>query len=316
MGFAPIRSLIYSFHMPLFFILSSWTSRYSSTSDDHWRLAKKSYKHLIVPALWVFLVGRLLNYSYHPIHYSSISDYAISEFLRLLYASVVPLNLPWLHHEVPDFGILYFLVALFFSRIVYDRIQINCSGKKLMAITAVVSSIGAVYGQICPLPFSFDIALAVVFYMFMGNMMKQYNQRLATIDKKSLIRLFAYAFVAWIVLWAVVFLSCQKFLDIGARSYPLFPISYIGGIAGTLFVVFGCRYIERYQVAYKLAFIGKYSLYLLIIHHFDALWIDVWQAIPNKIAYIILRVLIDLGLFYAFIILKNSCLHKHKTISA
>lgn len=290
--------------MPLFFILSSWTTRYSSTSEEHWRLTKRSYKHLIVPVLWVFLVGRLLNYSYHPIQYSSFPDYTISELLRLVYSSAGPLSVSWLEHDIPELGIPWFLVALFCSRIVYDRLQLNFTGNKLIVATILVSLIGVACGLILQLPLSFDIALAVVFYMFVGNMMKRYNQQLATIDNNVLIKFMAYTFLGWIALWAVVFFFTHNALGLGGREYPLFPISYIGGIAGTLFVVLGSRYLEKYKLANALAFIGKYSLYLLIIHHFDCLWIDVWQGIPNKVAYIILRLLTDLSLFYAFIIVR------------
>ena len=48
------RSAIFSFHMPLFFILSAATFRLSADNNQFITKTERAFKHLIIPALCLF----------------------------------------------------------------------------------------------------------------------------------------------------------------------------------------------------------------------------------------------------------------------
>lgn len=58
---AVLRGVIFSFHMPLFFILSSLTFRPSVDGNDFLKKTEKAFKHLIIPALILYVIRILLE---------------------------------------------------------------------------------------------------------------------------------------------------------------------------------------------------------------------------------------------------------------
>ena len=56
-----VRALIFSFHMPLFFILSILTYRCSNSLEEYKMKQKKAAKHLLVPAVVVFAIATVIE---------------------------------------------------------------------------------------------------------------------------------------------------------------------------------------------------------------------------------------------------------------
>ena len=55
-----IRGLIFSFHMPLFFILSCVTYKYSESIDSFFKKTKKAAKHLLTPIVIIYIFTLLI----------------------------------------------------------------------------------------------------------------------------------------------------------------------------------------------------------------------------------------------------------------
>lgn len=51
-----IRGMIFSFHMPLFFMLSCVTYRFSLDKGELKAKTRKSFMHLIIPVISIFLI--------------------------------------------------------------------------------------------------------------------------------------------------------------------------------------------------------------------------------------------------------------------
>ena len=56
-----VRGGIYSFHMPLFFILSVLTFKFSVNNDQFVARTKKGFKHLIVPTLVLVFIRMIIE---------------------------------------------------------------------------------------------------------------------------------------------------------------------------------------------------------------------------------------------------------------
>lgn len=89
----PFRGAVFSFHMPLFFILSAMTSRFSTSAEEFLPRFRKSCRHLLPPAVLCWLIGLL----YTPLHNMAVSGspgldwapYLESQLLALFWASGV-----------------------------------------------------------------------------------------------------------------------------------------------------------------------------------------------------------------------------------
>lgn len=84
--FGALRGMIFSFHMPLFFILSGMTCGLSADGSQFWRKCKKAFVHLVIPALIMFfltMVGTVLVAGETPF----TVDFLKSKSLALLFSS-------------------------------------------------------------------------------------------------------------------------------------------------------------------------------------------------------------------------------------
>ena len=167
-----IRGAIYSFHMPLFFLLSGYTTKCSETKQDILQRVKKTAKGLLLTAylLWItrtliyLLIGRV-NYSLPQMFFSAIwaggEEY---EFWGL---------------NIPAMGMTWFLVVLFILRNIYDVLQ--CLTKKhLTLISVCITFLGMLIGHWIQLPFSFDLALFSFVFYHCGQILKHKGIQFST----------------------------------------------------------------------------------------------------------------------------------------
>ena len=52
-----IRNIIFSFHMPLFFLLSGYTYKMANTATDLYSHIRKGCRHLLLPCIIVSIIG-------------------------------------------------------------------------------------------------------------------------------------------------------------------------------------------------------------------------------------------------------------------
>lgn len=168
------RGLIFSFHLPLFFILSLITYKTSNNSEQLVKNVSKGFKHLIIPAYMMFMCSTLIllrNVNCRDI--SSIRDYFRNVILTASFASGV--EVPVNGTVIWCFGIPWFLVVLFIGRIIYDYFQMKYSPSKLMGLCIVFALMGWLIGNIQWLPFSIDIAFFILPFLWIGDHFEKFN---------------------------------------------------------------------------------------------------------------------------------------------
>ncbi len=159
----PIEQFIFSFHMPLFFLIAGWTQKNRKlTSVKEWKnfILKKVYT-LIVPYLIYTLI------------YSKGVDLTVYKYI--LYGTMRSLV------RVDSIGAMWFLPCMFSSSIIYQiiiNIKSNIKNKYLkngifisiLIMCGIISSYFNYYKiPEIGIPLSLNIALSGVLFMFVGN---------------------------------------------------------------------------------------------------------------------------------------------------
>lgn len=286
----PLRGVIYSIHMPLFFIISAATYHASKSGSQYLHNMRSAAKHLLIPALGLFLFELIYNTLWQSPASALQGDYWINQLLRLLWASGTTFTLAG--RSIVRVGLWWFLVALFVGRSIFDVIQWKLSGWKVPLICAVISVIGVLIGQFQRLPFSLDIALAIQPFFYIG-----FNLKKVDFSKHVARNLLLFGAVWLFTLWLTFpNFYTMTYLELAARRYPLYPICFICSLAGTLLVCQICFFATtKFKTLTRpLCFIGMQSLVLMVIHSADELLRNLWNVEASQFVSAALRIGIDL----------------------
>lgn len=276
----PLRHAVFSFHMPLFFILAGYTFRVKPTKE----VLSSSFKRLLVPYCLVFVARTIIGW----VKADSVSASMVKDaVLSFVFASGTDVEL-W---SIPAAGMIWFLAALFCARVMMNAgtAWLNRKGASLriqfvfwLAIaffgiclgepTKTLPFIGSITEvSHIKLPLSFDIAMVACLFMFVGYLFKAKG--------------FEWLFGKWWSFFAVfiIWLVCVKtsYLELATRSYAFWPCGLLGAFAGTYLVCQVSYCIENHAkvLCKPLAWIGVNSLLLLCIHAFDGYFVA-WASLP------------------------------------
>lgn len=170
----------------------------------------------------------------------------------------------------------------------------------LFFIICLLTCFGVWIGRWYHFPFSIDISVAVLFFLWFGNQLKK-----SSINFNF--RRFGLAFFPWTTSWCIIYNYASWGLELAGRSYPLFPLCFIEGIAGTLVVICISDLLSRKNSFLTSQFIlfGRCTLTILFIHCIDFLWKDYYNVSAYQWINVVLRITIDVTIFYAYIMAKS-----------
>ncbi|MDD6400745.1 MAG: acyltransferase family protein [Lachnospiraceae bacterium] len=173
-----IRGIIFSFHMPLFFILSSLTMRLSCNVDEFFSQIKKSFFHLIVPAFLIFLFRSIVDIILNRDNARSIvmsvpKQYFVEKISTFIAGSGVLVKMK--NISIPALGIPWFLLVLFCAKLIFDYIHLKFPKKIFILSVCLCSVLGIYCSKIQWLPFSFDIALAIQIFFCLVFCLEKLN---------------------------------------------------------------------------------------------------------------------------------------------
>ena len=267
-----VKHLIYSFHMPLFFILSG----YFFKNEESFRIAfKKLFSNLIIPYL---IVGGIMRV------------YAMTEnaLNGLPFSWDDLLSLPFVlwkwKGDVVSAGAIWFLPVLFLSKL-YLLQLLRYKNYLFILILGALLSIWFVKktGIIIPLGILQGLVCAV--FIYVGSILHKYN-------------LFSFK-LSWLllgVLWVGVLLSVRNVnlaVRINHYSMGLFTlietcfISYL--FCATCQKFDSLNYFNKFKE--YLIWCGRYSLVILCIHSIEGRFH--WFSLPHE--YFIAEIIIRIG---------------------
>ena len=162
-----VRTLIFSFHMPLFFILSGYTYRRPENWKDYLSQIIKSSKRLLLPAYLIWIVRNVLYRFFNNIRYTP-EQYILQGW----YASGTNWQLKGI--LIPAFGMMWFLVPLFTVRTLYGLLSLTFKDIKLRILMASLLCFAGMYiGNKEYLPLTFDVSLVALLFFQFGTMLSK-----------------------------------------------------------------------------------------------------------------------------------------------
>lgn len=273
----PIRKLIFSFHMPLFFILSGFTTK--ETNGNPLVNIKKYAKQLLLPYLYIAVISSLILLIKNDFTVQAL----FNEVLRILVGSGVPADYgpgkPIFFDTLPVVGAIWFLPAMFWCKTIFTLILklTRRHGEWMRAIICTFLTIfGYVVGQYYKLPLGIDIAFFAVGFLYLGFAARKYD----LLQKTNA----SWACVA-VALWYLGIRA--NAIELSARYYRDFPMcifAFWGAVGATVAICKICEeMLDKIPIIKPiLSFSGRKSLYILAMHHLESLFIN-WNSIALKI---------------------------------
>ena len=261
--YMPLRHLIFTFHMPLFFLLGGY---FFKPSNDFKGRALKDSRRLLIP--YAFTSAILIVHSL-------MVDFIAGGDLRLLlrtgfgalYGSGGQHSSP-LWGDLPWVGAIWFLMALFWCRSVYNFIDVKINGLLKYGLIIGLALLAILIDKyVVNLPFAILPGLsAMVFYMI-GNLCKRFTPP-------------GWLVVVCLACWPVGFWLSHLYMV--TCSYGLYPVDVLGACGGTITVYGLSKLACRTIAGGYLAWVGRMSIVFLCFHLILLnTQIISWCGIPN-----------------------------------
>lgn len=265
--------VIFSVHMPLFFILSGYV--FSFRTEEPFRaVLKKNARGLLVPYVLTTGIIIILKSVMAVAGGRSIWEQVRLWGIAALYGSgsTVP---DGMEEYIYSIGVIWFLLALFVGRMVLWLILHSRVPWLWALLLFLASYISTDYFW---LPCSIQPGLCSVLFLYLGYRIRQADM----FSMKAVrfpVRILAAA--AWV--YCIIFCGKLCMVD-NTYEYPLQNI--IGAICGTYTIVFLAQLIERYVRFLKkpFAFLGRISLGIMCAHLIALMcWprTEIWSAMKG-----------------------------------
>lgn len=287
---------IFSFHMPLFVILSGITYKMPNNKGDIKNRLKKYVKQLLIPYIFTLLICTILFTLFNN-NFSWLN--VVKQFFK---------NLLWGNGcDYVLFGInfkgvspIWFLIALFFSKLIFDIINYKTISKSIsnnLVIYCFLALIGIMIGQFIWLPQNLDLVLVFLLYLYIGFTFNKYAKNIE--KHKSVI------FIICFIIWSIC-LGFDLNIELAVRKYPYGFLSIIESICASYCIIELCKVFEKNKILqFILTKTGMISLIILCVHSVEYVIID-WSRLSISIYLIaIIRVIVVLLISFAFVFIKN-----------
>lgn len=266
---------IYTFHMPLFFLISGL---FVKTNVPFGSFILSKTKSILLVWLLVFIFSLLVCLCI-PEWRMQITPHAL---LRDLYSS---------NTNVVQNSSLWFLVCLFFAELIFwliDNLKTHLHSiifYSLFLLFSVyvlwqvpilnkLSNIIPLYGN--RLPFKIDTALCAVIFITIGNWCRQFIHQYIS---KCNIWLVLLIFFVWGIFTHISGWTNLNALIFGKYRSLFYPTAFLG-ILGTLYLSY---HISKSKLKYVIQFLSFYGKNSLIIFAFQSLFIRLYMLIINRI---------------------------------
>lgn len=250
------RAWIYSFHMPMFFLISGYLFKVKS----QYECFKQSFMSLIRPYLIYSIVFILIDYIIF-----NDKNYLIDGFFNTIIGR-------------GGFSVLWFFIALFWIQVGFNYI-IN-KFDKIIAIKIIISiTIG---GYIISLIYlsKFNIYYIITSAITLSFFYIGYWIKIKNVDIYKTFNNILIIFISVIFNLISFYMNYRLFnrrIDLSDAYFGFLPFTYISAITGTYIIVY---------IAYKL----RYKFYIKLIKYIgeNTLWYFPLSAyIPKRIVYIL-----------------------------
>lgn len=301
-----VRNLIFSFHMPLFFILAGYTIK-QIPFEKFGSAILKDFKRLVIPVFIIKAVQFVLEILFR---HAEVKNCGKTILLSILWGNGCS------YWKYPGIGVVWFLLALFFAKFLF-RLCLNLIEKYRFIFFLLLAFAFSVFGKKLWLPQNFDLLFPAMLFMYSGYFFKNEIDEDSKVIK--IIGIFSFIF------WTYTAWNKGIYIELATRSYPLSMVSILIALCGSLCIIQFSKSIESLKISKSLVFVGKYSLDLLCIHQIDGYFSFLWKCIAfsenslffkiNPYMQALFHVIIDVAIVIIWVLVKKKIIEKliHKS---
>lgn len=243
------RTLIHSFHMPLFFLVSGFFAKtFSDFSGSNKDFLRKNAKQLLIPYLIVACVSCIYAFV-QSIHYNEFT-YVTHKLVRYFFA---------LDHTWPDtifdywVDPIWFLLALFWARLFF--FWLSHIGKWFPLISVILSIVMVFIHPYVPTPFCIGRGIEALVFLAIGYIYRHFTIPIG-------------AKIAVIGCWFISMFLGK--IDLCAFQFNCLPLDILGACGGTLVIYYLSKGIKLTFLASFFSWCGKNSLIILCSHTIES----------------------------------------------
>lgn len=277
-----VRNFIFSFHMPLFFILTGYTIKEITYKHVIKSYVIKDFKRLVIPYITVEIIEQIVN---------------ILQYKMTLREAIYTLRRSLLGYKISGWIPVWFLMLLFGVKLIYYVIEYIFNEYSLI-IYLLFSFVGKTISSVVHLPLYFDVGLVCVLFLYVGHLIKIHND----IINKNYFIITILSFITWMIP-----LDFGIYIETYPRNYPCFVICIIEAIGGSICFIYLSYSISKFtnHLNKILSNIGTNTLLMLCVHQLDTFFSFVWIITENAMINSIIRVIFDIAVTYTLLVLKN-----------
>ena len=249
-----LGTAIYSFHMPMFFIISGMFLKPMRLKDGLAKYSKTYLKPYVFTCLLMFLITVLL-FNFKIVESGEFKV----DLIRISFGSGSNEDNALLH-DIPTVGPIWFLLALFwgclFTSVIKEKVHYSLS-TLMWAFTLFF--VGYISSKYIRLPLSFQMGLCSVPFILIGGWFRQSDavERFGELNK-FLIFLLA-------VIWLTTIFIMGNNLNMASCRYREGIVCIPLSIIATLFCLFLCKKYD-FKILRWMKWLGRNTLYVLAGH--------------------------------------------------
>ena len=254
-----IRYILYSFHMPLFFLLSGIVFRHLD-HETFSSFIKKDFRKILIP-YYIFAFAGLFLW----IILMDPQDRSIEGFVKQVYGIFFGNGATngYLGYNVA----LWFLPALFITKVGFWLVTAVFKKKQTIIAALFAFSItgylGSVYFQDVKLPFGIESALSAIVFFGAGYLFHTLPDAVSGLIKKHFAVITVLALAVTIVIATISFWTFGTQVDLRLNRLHDYGFFYGAAFAGILATLALSRGINANRV---LEYLGKGSMILFVWH--------------------------------------------------
>ena len=283
-----LHDAIYLFHIPMFFFVAGFFFKPAPIGD---RL-RSDARRLLVPYVVCILV---VSFRYG---IDSVRLGNGEALVRYLISSlVVGPGIDFLRWSDLDVGPIWFLVALFWCRTVFNLLLRLRYG---VGIAVVTGALCCCFGSMVCLPFGLMQGMMGLFFAGMGYVARSHRERFQS-----------RSFLPVAVLCTVPALLIPS-MDMHTGLYPCYVLNLVVSVSacGLLWNVFYIAESSNFRALSFLAWAGRFSLLVLMVHYFEFMALFLYEKLSFLPGYAIVLIRVGVDLVVSFALSKVSFVRK------
>ena len=261
------RNIIFSFHIPLFFLLTGYTFHPSASWSEAWERCKKDAMRLLVPYVLGGVVIALVKIGYRHLPAGAVLK---DTLIALLWGSG---NGDGIHEPI---GVFWFIITLFTARQIVNVVSVlfHNEPKDTIPVIGIISLLGFGIGMFDWnwRIFNFDVSMAASGFVLAGMEFHRHEDWFEAHDVP--------VFFASLLL--TMFLMFHfGYIEMSGRWYPELSLGVFESICASYCDV---RFVQSISKLKRpeavLSLVGKHSLMLMWVHAVEDACFSFWKNLP------------------------------------